>query len=109
MPLLQNKLVSARQLKRKLEVPLPKCKSRRKRQGRIPPRLSMLHQHDKKLPDNQLHPVFHLHPLLLRQSILLVSSKKLLPVQVFPLKMPPRMFNVEISLLLFLFEKKRKM
>jgi hypothetical protein len=96
MPLLQNSLASARRQERKLVDPLPKSKSRRKRQSRIPPRPSLLHQHDKIHPDNQLHPVFPLHPLLLRQSNLLVSSKKVLFEKVPLNKMPPKMFEEEI-------------
>src|SRR3954463_4649470 len=97
IPLLQNARVSARRLERKLVAPLPKSKSRRKSRRRIPPRLSLLHQHDKKLPDNKLHPMLHLHPLLLRQSKLLVSSKKVLFNKFPPNKMPHKTFNEEIS------------
>src|SRR3954464_4417452 len=102
MPLLQNARVSARRLERKLVAPLPKSKSRRKSRRRIPPSLSLLHQHDKKLPDNQLHPVLHLQPLL-RQSKLLVSSKKVL----FN-KLPHKLFNEEIFPLQFLFAMKMR-
>src|ERR1041384_3853801 len=108
MPLLQNTLVSARRQERKLVAPLPKSKSRRKRQSRIPPRPSLLHQHDKKQPDNQLHPVFPLHPLLLRQSNLLVSSKKVLCNKMPLNKMPPKMFEEETFPPLFLFAMRKR-
>src|SRR3954469_25027333 len=98
MPLLQNARVSARQLEKKLVAPLPMSKSRRKRRRRLP-NLSLMHQHDKKRPDNHLLPVLQLHPLL-RQSNLLVSSKNLL----FN-KLPPKLFNEEIFPPLFPFTK----
>src|SRR3954463_7753007 len=102
MPLLQNARVSARQLEKKLVAPLPKSKSRRKSRRRLPPNLSLLHQHDKKRPDKQLLPVLQLHPLL-RQSNLLVSREKVL----FN-KLPPKLFNVEIFHPLFPFVKKMR-
>src|SRR3954464_15989669 len=102
MPLLQNARVSARQLEKKLVAPLPKSKSRRKIRRRLPPNLSLLHQHDKKCPDKQLLPVFLLHPLL-RQSNLLVSSEKVL----FN-KLPHKLFNEEIFPPQFLFAKKMR-
>src|SRR4051812_8062149 len=97
MPLLQNTRVSARKLERKLVAPLPKSKSRRKSRRRLPPNLSLLHQHDKKLL-----PVLQLHPLL-RQSNLLVSSEKVL----FN-KLPHKLFNEEIFPPQFLFAKKMR-
>src|SRR3954465_6957142 len=102
MPLLQNARVSARQLEKKLVAPLPMSKSQRKSRRRLP-NLSLLHQHDKKLPDKQLLPVLQLHPLL-RQSNLLVSSEKVL----FN-KLPHKLFNEEIFPPLFPFTKKRRM
>src|SRR3954470_9063297 len=102
MPLLQNARISARQLERKQVAPLPKSKSRRKSRRRLPPNLSLLHQHDKKLPDKQLLPVLQIHPLL-RQSKLLVSSKKVL----FN-KLPHKLFNEEIFPSQFLFEMKMR-
>src|SRR3954465_6124427 len=89
MPLLQNARVSARQLEKKLVAPLPMSKNQRKSRRRLP-NLSLMHQHDKKRPHNQLPPVLQLPPLL-RQSNLLVSSKNLL----FN-KLPPKLFNEDI-------------